>query len=279
MYETPYRIEFFGDEVDSIRDFDIESQKSLNKFEAFTIYPCREIVIDAIQIDAAILKLKLLKSKYKLQKREKIEEMIEHLNERIFVDGIDRYFPLFYEKSETLLDYFDDPIVFLMGNNQCVQRIIQYYEEYKRQFADYLERGEVISEQFERIFDFEAIKAELSIHQVVLSELLMKHTDGFAPNQIIKLSSREMSKYYGKFDQIALDIRKWKLKGYHVLVAFSSSERLTRFLSTMEGFELAINSEVGFERVMSGQAIAIYHPIQSGFYFDTFKAVDRKSVV
>ncbi len=273
MYESPYRIEFFGDEVDSIRDFDIESQKSLTKFESFTIYPCREIVIDTVQIEAAIVKLKSLKSKYKLQKREKIEEMIEHLSERIFVDGIDKYFPLFFEQSETLLDYFDDPMVFLMGNNQCVQRTIQYYEDYKRQFADYLERGEVIPEQFERIYDFETIKAELSLHQVVLSELLMKHTDGFTPNQIIKLSSREMNKYYGKFDQIALDIRKWKLKGYHVLVAFSNSDRLTRFLNTMEGFELAVNSEEGFERVMSGQAIAVNHPIQAGFYFDTFKAV------
>ena len=273
MYETPYRIEFFGDEVDSIRDFDIETQKSLNKYDRFTIYPCRELIIESEQVRNAVEKLKVLKSKYKSPKREKIEEMIEHLSEGVFVDGIDKYFPLFFSHSTSLLDFFDEPLVFIMGNNQCVSRMVQYYEEYKRQFADYFERGEVIAEQFERVYDFESIKLELSLHQVILSELLMKHTDGFEPHQIIKLSSREMNKYYGKFDQIALDIQKWKLKGYRVLVAFSSEERLKRFLNTMEGFEVSVNSEDSFERVLSGQAIAAYHPIQAGFYFDTFKTV------
>jgi len=273
MYDSPFRIEFFGDEVDSIREFDIESQKSLNKYERFTIYPCRELIIESAQIKKAIDRLGLLKSKYKSPKREKIEEMIEHLVEGVFVDGIDKYFPLFFERSSTLLDYFDEPLVFIMGNNQCVSRMVQYNEEYKRQFADYLERGEVIAEQFDRIYDFESIKSELSLHQVILSELLMKHTDGFEPHQIIKLSSREMNKYYGKFDQIALDIQKWKLKGYHVLVAFNSMERMTRFISTMEGFEVPVNGAHDYNRVLSSQAIAALCPIQSGFYFDTFKAV------
>lgn len=273
LYETPYRIEFFGDEVDSIRNFDIESQKSMNKHESFTIYPCREVVLSDTQIDTAIKRLTELRSKYRTDKREKIDEMIEHLNARIFVDGIEKFFPLFYDKSYSLLDYYENPLVFLIGNNQCVARLKQYFEEYKRQFTEYLERGEVIAEQFERIFDFERIQAQLNANQLILSELLIKHTEGFVPQQIIKLASREMDKYYGKFDQIALDIRKWKLKGYHVLVTFANLDRMERFLKTMDDFEVTVNTADSFERVMSGQAIAIEHPLQSGFYFDTFKTV------
>ncbi|HAS74143.1 MAG TPA: transcription-repair coupling factor, partial [Clostridiales bacterium UBA8960] len=273
MHESPYRIELFGDEIDSIRAFDIETQKSLSKYTQFSIFPCREILLDSQHIERAIEKLESLKSKYKQTKRQKIDEIIEHLHEKIYVDGVDKYFPLFFEQSDLLLDYLDNPVVFFMGNNQCVSRLKSYYEDYKRQFTDYFERGEVIAEQFDRIYDFEAIRNALSLNQIVVSEMLMKHTDGFVPQQIIKLSSREMNKYYGKFDQIALDIRKWKLKGYHILIAFSNKERLERFLQTMESLEVTINSEQDFERVMSGQAIALYHPIQSGFYFDTFKAV------
>ena len=273
LYETPYRIEFFGDEVDSIRDFDIESQKSLNKHESFTIYPCREIVLNDVAIDAAIKRLSELRSKYRQDKREKIDEMIEHLHAGIFVDGVEKFFPFFYDKSYSLLDYYDNPLVFLIGNNQCVSRLKQYFEEYKRQFTEYLERGEVIPEQFERVYDFERIQTHLSANQLILSELLIKHTDGFSPQQIIKLVSREMDKYYGKFDQIALDIRKWKLKGYHVLVTFANKDRMERFLKTMDDFEVIVNTSDTFERVMSGQAIALEHSLQSGFYFDTFKVV------
>ena len=273
LYETPYRVEFFGDEVDSIRDFDIESQKSMNKHDSFTIYPCREVVLSDAQIDQAIKRLSDLRSKYRVDKREKIDEMIEHLNARIFVDGVEKFFPLFYDQSYSLLDYYENPMVFLIGNNQCVARLKQYFEEYKRQFTEYLERGEVIAEQFERVFDFERIQMQLNANQLILSELLIKHTEGFVPQQIIKMASREMDKYYGKFDQIALDIRKWKLKGYHVLVTFANQDRMERFLKTMDAFEVTVNTSDTFERVMSGQAIAIEHPLQAGFYFDTFKVV------
>ena len=276
MYDAPYRIEFFGDEVDSIRNFDIETQKSLQKFEVFEVFPCREFVIDEETLNKVLIGLDQLKSKYKTVKRARIDEMIEHLKEGMFVDGIDKFFPLLFPKADTLLDYFNNPVIFILGNNQCVSRLTQYYEEYKRQFADYLERGEVIPEQFERIFDFESIRIALLEHHLFLSEMLMKHTDGFSPEQIIKLTSREMDKYYGKFEQVALDVRKWQLKGYHILIAFNNLERLERFVNVMASMDVVINTdstENKYERVMSGQAIAMYHPVQSGFYFDTFKVV------
>ena len=273
LYERPFRIEFFGDEVDSIRDFDIETQKSVDKFESVWLYPAREMVLSDERIETAIEALKAIKGKYKKEKRERIEEMIEHLTERVFVDGIERYFPFFFEHSMSLLDWFEEPVVFLIGNNQCVSRMNQFLQDYRKQFSDYLERGEVISEQYKRVFEFEEIKSELALRQLVSSELLIKHTDGFEPSQIIKLTSREMNKYFGKFDQIALDLRKWKIKGYHILIAFTNEDRMTRFIDAMNSFEVTVNHAGDADRVMSGQAIAIMKPFSSGFYFDTFKGL------
>lgn len=273
LYERPFRIEFFGDEVDSIRDFDIETQKSVEKFESVWLYPAREMVLSDERIETAIEALKAIKGKYKTEKRERIEEMIEHLTERVFVDGIERYFPFFFEHSMSLLDWFEEPVVFLIGNNQCVSRMNQFLQDYRKQFSDYLERGEVISEQYKRVFEFEEIKSELALRQLVSSELLIKHTDGFEPSQIIKLTSREMNKYFGKFDQIALDLRKWKIKGYHILIAFTNEDRMMRFIDAMNSFEVTVNQAGDADRVMSGQAIAIMKPFSSGFYFDTFKGL------
>ncbi|OJV62567.1 MAG: transcription-repair coupling factor [Clostridiales bacterium 38-18] len=273
LYERPFRIEFFGDEVDSIRDFDIETQKSVDKFETVWLYPAREMVLSDERIETAIQALKSIKGKYKQEKRERIEEMIEHLTERVFVDGIERYFPFFFEHSMSLLDWFEEPVVFLVGNNQCVSRMNQFLQDYRKQFSDYLERGEVISEQYKRVFEFEEIKSELALRQLVSSELLIKHTDGFEPSQIVKLTSREMNKYFGKFDQIALDLRKWKIKGYHILIAFTNEDRMMRFIDAMNSFEVTVNQAGDADRVMSGQAIAIMKPFSSGFYFDTFKGL------
>lgn len=42
----PYRVELFGDEVDSIRTFNTESQRSIEKVEEFSIFPSKEVIVD-----------------------------------------------------------------------------------------------------------------------------------------------------------------------------------------------------------------------------------------
>lgn len=272
-YDTPYRIEFFGDEVDSIRSFDIESQTSVDKFSHFDIFPCQEMVLSEKVIQQGIEGLKAIKSKVKTQKSDKINQMVETLSEGTYVDGIDKFFTFFYSDYETLVELCDSPIVCIIGNNASMSRLNQYIEEYSRQFADYLTRGEVVAEQYGRIYDFEQVLHHLNHQTLILDELLIKKVAYFNPEQIVKMSTREMNKYFGKMDQVAQDVNKWKLKGYRVLIALSSEERLERFIKTMASFDVTVNTKNEFQHILSGQAIAFTHPLDSGFYFDTFKTV------
>jgi transcription-repair coupling factor (superfamily II helicase) len=267
MYETPHRIEFFDDGIDSIRSFDVETQKSLEKRTQLKIYPCREIRVDASHLEAALEKLE------NAVQNEAVESAKEHLEQGTFSDASDKYFSLLYGDGTFLADHFDDPILCFMQAGQCINRLQHYTEDYDKRFAEYLERGEVIAEQHGRIFEFEAVLRAIRKQTVLLNEPLLRRVDAFPPEQILRFSNREMNKYYGKLDQVAQDINKWKLKGYKVLVAFSDAERMERFKKAMDDFEVTVNTESEFERVSSGQAILCKYPIQQGFYFDTFKAV------
>ncbi|MDW7662608.1 MAG: hypothetical protein SCL54_14400, partial [Bacillota bacterium] len=191
-YETPHRIEFFGDEVDSIRTFDIENQKSIEKLKTLKLFPCSELVLTDELIEHTVDRLKGIRGKIKAQKREKIDEMIEHLETGTYVENIDKYFSLIYEDGQFIYDLCDAPVICIIGNNQTTGRLKQYVEEYGRQFADYLERGEVVSEQYGRIHTFEEIIFGLKRQDLILDELLIKRVDYFEPAQIIKMSSREM---------------------------------------------------------------------------------------
>ena len=46
----PYRIELFGDEIDSIRTFNFESQRSIEKVKSIEIFPAKEMILDAENI-------------------------------------------------------------------------------------------------------------------------------------------------------------------------------------------------------------------------------------
>ncbi|MBE0449408.1 MAG: transcription-repair coupling factor [Clostridia bacterium] len=272
-YETPHRIEFFGDEVDSIRNFDIENQKSIEKLNALKLFPCSELVLSDTLIKKTVERLITIRGKIKAQKREKIDEMIERLETATYVENIDKYFSLIYDKGDFIYDLCDAPVVCIIGNNQTTGRLKQYVDEYSRQFADYLERGEVVPEQYGRIHTLDEIISGLKNQDLILDELLIKRVDYFEPSQIIKMSSREMNKYYGKYDQIAQDIVKWKVKGYRVLIALSTMDRLERFKRTMDDFEVLMGTGEEYDKVLSGQAVVFVHPIRQGFYFDTFKTV------
>lgn len=55
--ECPYRVELWGDDIDSIRSFDVESQRSMERVEEFVIYPSTEMVLDDVRISKGIAKL------------------------------------------------------------------------------------------------------------------------------------------------------------------------------------------------------------------------------
>ena len=125
------RVEFWGDDVDSIRTFSITSQRSIKKINEATIYPSKEFVI--IESLSDICK--------KIQKREDYSsEDIEQIKNGNYISKIDKYFNSFYQKRSSFLDYINkDFLVFiddiqkintrqkniLLDNNKLVESLIQ----------------------------------------------------------------------------------------------------------------------------------------------------------
>lgn len=100
--DVPYRIDFFDDEIDSIRPFDSESQRSLTPVEEIKLLPAHEFATDS---DA----LKRFKSKFadkftSPQSTSK-ESIFSKINQSNLPAGIEYYLPLFFEQTVTLFDY------------------------------------------------------------------------------------------------------------------------------------------------------------------------------
>ena len=105
-YKTGIRIEFWGDEIDSIRDFNISTQRSINTKENVIIYPAHEYVLEK-GIEEICDKIKKDNAN-----KEIIEEDIEQIKAGNYISKIDKYFDSFYEKQGTILDY--------LNNNYCI---------------------------------------------------------------------------------------------------------------------------------------------------------------
>ena len=99
------RIEFWGDEIDSIRNFNISSQRSIGTLEKVQIYPAHEYVLES-NIEDIIGKIrgKIIEGK----QEEILEQDLEQIKAGNYISKIDKYFNEFYTQSSNLLDYVKD---------------------------------------------------------------------------------------------------------------------------------------------------------------------------
>jgi len=118
----PYRIEFWGDEIDSISLFEIETQRRIEQVEQINIGTAREIIFSA---ESLIEKLNsYIGSRKKLSDNQKsrIEKDVEALKNGITISP-DRYIPFIYEEKNTIFDYMEDALIIVCESGNISERI------------------------------------------------------------------------------------------------------------------------------------------------------------
>ncbi len=105
--EHPYRCEFFGDEIESIRHFDVSTQRSLSTCEEAWVLPAHEVLFDSPFYEDYLQRIAAAGAAEALAPLQDQLELGESL------DGIECYMPLLYGRDAGLFEYFEEPILFL----------------------------------------------------------------------------------------------------------------------------------------------------------------------
>ncbi len=107
QHEYPYRIDFFGDEIDQIGEFDTETQRRSEGCASLTILPCREVITDEIAVGRIADELqKLIESPKTADKiKETLRRECDDILSGMPISFADRFFTLVYDHGENLLDY------------------------------------------------------------------------------------------------------------------------------------------------------------------------------
>lgn len=127
--ENPIRIELWGDEIDTIRYFDCESQKSIENIDRVSIYPAAELVLSDEEKAGGIEKLKAeakrvsdkLRKQMKTEEAHRVSEMADELTEEwgelSMYAGMDAFLSYFFDERVGILDYFkpSDSLIFSMS--------------------------------------------------------------------------------------------------------------------------------------------------------------------
>lgn len=147
------RIEFWGDEVDSIRFFNISSQRSTEMTEKIEIYPAHEFLLEMPLNDVC----EQLKNTITTEKIEEIlNKDIEVIEAGNYTSKVDKYFKYFYKKSNTLLDYLENGrIIFLDEVNKIKARANNIQIDTNNIIKNLMEKEKIVPSILENIQNYE----------------------------------------------------------------------------------------------------------------------------
>lgn len=282
--ENPIRIEFFDDEIDSIRYFDVMSQRSINKITGVRLSPARELIFEPEEIVQCGRRVeedlnKRLRAMASGKKKgsaevleEKLREDIDKLKQGVYFNGLERYINYFGDGLYSIFDYFKECIVIVDEPSRIRQRFENIELEFEEHFKHLLEENEVLPDQFNAIFGYDEVLLRLKKHKVLSLNTLLKSNNDFRPQSIISFVSRSMHPFHGKVNLLLDEIELWKRKRYRVLILAGTKERGQRLVQALREKDIAAAymNELDIE-LQEGHILVIPGTLNSGFEFPSVK--------
>ena len=230
-YQNPIRIEMFDTEVDSVRFFDEETQRSLENCEKVQIISAREAVFS--EEDRELLAKTLTEQKKKeARKKEKNEKLIETLEQDIekLADGempvFDRYMPVVYGGVPTLADYLgEDDFVFLIEPKKISERARTLSKEEAELLLNLSENGIVAKAKGGYFGDYKEIKEDFKKSKIVSINALNHSGLDFQYNAIFNFETRTTINFHGKIEYLYDDLMRWTKEKYSVIILVANRSR------------------------------------------------------
>nr|WP_328589301.1 transcription-repair coupling factor [Litchfieldia alkalitelluris] len=244
--ENPLRIELFDTEIDSIRTFSLEDQRSQGKISSILIGPATEILLDQSQIQNGIelLEAGLSKSLKKIKNESSKELLVENISHELELlnngqqfQQMFKYVSLFYKQPASLLDYLPVNGAIILDE---ISRVFETSDTLEKEEAEWytnlLEEGEVI-QGLTFSHDLSNL-IQKSKRPFVYFSLFLRHVPHTNPQNILNLSCKQMQNFHGQMNVLSTEIDRWK-KGNHAIVLLGSNEeRVKKIEAVLEDYEI-----------------------------------------
>ncbi|GKU26140.1 transcription-repair coupling factor [Clostridium folliculivorans] len=278
----PYRIELFGDEIDSIRFFNLESQRSIDKVKEIEIFPAKEVILDDETIQKAITKINeelsnFIKSRDNSDKdiiskiKSNIRSNIENLKETWSFETIDSYLPFFFQKLSSFFDYFEDYIMIMDDDQRCNGKLDSVIYEFEENYSSFLERGDILPSQGNLILGKDILVQKFNSSRLITINAFARNSDFIENVDSIAFSQVTLSSYHGRIDMLIDDIKEKKKNGYKTIILSGTRPRGERLVDTLRDRDIESVYKDIINEIQFGEVIITFGNQLKGFEFTDLK--------
>lgn len=276
----PYRVELFGDEIESIRTFNTESQRSIEKVNKLEIFPAKEIITseEVLQLGKERLKNEFEniastdKNKERIEKLRKVlNRNIEALEETSSFETIDSYLNYFSKDTESLFDYFKDYFFVLDEVQRCKGKLDSTYLEFEENFTAFSERGDIFPGQGSLLINKEQVLESFEEKNTIFFEGLAKTSNWLRPSEIVNIVQVTLNNYQGQLDLLIDDILSKKSAGYKTLILSGTRARGERLVGTLRDRGIESSYRDNIDNIQFGEVAITFGNQLKGFEYPEYK--------
>ena len=283
--ENPVRIELWGDEIDSIRSFDVESQRSIENLDRIRIYPAGEFIADDGRIKKGLAVLekeakRLADQFFQERKTEEsarlkafAEEVKQSLTQWKQMSVLDGLAPYFYDRMVLFAEYFPkEALVVLDEPNRLWEEAQAIEKEFRESMTNRLEKGYVLPGQMNLLCESQMASEKLQKHRCMGLCMLEAAGPQWHFAEHFSIDVRSVNTYNNSFELLVKDLQQWKKKGERVILLCASRTRAKRLAEDLRDHELrAFYSEDADRIVQQGEIMLLYGSAHRGYEYPLIK--------
>lgn len=286
--ENPYRIELWGDEVDSIRSFDILSQRSIENLESVSIYPATEIILTKEQLDAGLKRIQkemqhnyeMLRKSFHTEEAHRLKRQFEELEEDLTQLGrmtnLESYISYFYEDCQSFLELFDREKTLVVLDEPA--RILEHANavelEFRESMSSRITKGLMLPGQMNLFFGLHAACAKMAHNRVLAISTMEDKGVLIKADRKMQVSVRGIAPYRNSFELLTKDLLRYKKEKYRVILLSGSRTRAKRLAQDLREREIAaVYTEDPFREAKEGETLVLYGHVEKGFEYPLIKFV------
>lgn len=227
--ENPVRIELWGDEVESIRTFDVLSQRSIEEnMTQVSVYPAAELILPQSVLDAGFYRIekdckaqaKHFREQTKPEEAHRLETVVADLREQVTqfqnLVNLDSYIHYFYEDTMSFMD-------FLRNRRCCIYldeplRIEEHARavelEFRESMANRVEKGYILSGQMDVLYTVQEVMARLEDERILALSTMEFKGFGIKFASRFAVNARNISSYNNSFAELVKGLNHYKKQGY-----------------------------------------------------------------
>ncbi|MGI5894192.1 MAG: transcription-repair coupling factor [Candidatus Merdivicinus sp.] len=270
---NPVRIEYWGDEIDTMSYFELDSQRRTDPLETLEISPANEVLFAEGELEKKLSAFiqSLGNRKSTEVARNVLQKDLDQLAGGIELDSADKYFPLAYEQFATILDYFDNAPVFLSERAEMRENARALFWQYSEDLKVLLEEGQLCKGLDNYLLSPEQAESRLERHRIVMLDTFARMGGSTGLKDLVNINPLQSSGWNGELKLLQSDLSPLLEEGYCCVVLAGTPKAASNLANDLAKMGMPATYVRDVKAIQFKKVLVLAGTLSTGFEYPQIK--------